>query len=207
MLLYDKSNIEEFFLDYTDYINKLSYYISNKYQNLYFQNDIVYDKTIDKILKYFKDGKILQGEDKGIRAFINKTMSFAIYEMIKLKCSKDECINNDIIYSSMNNDTEYKLLKNELIDNIENAIKSLNEYDKSIIKALYFDDDSYKELAKRLGITENNLYKKKYEVFEKLIRNLSPNSFINIENNVNSHELKKLIGEVINKYITDKVFI
>lgn len=68
---------------------------------------------------------------------------------------------------------DYDNTKDQQLDALYNAIRSLNDIEKALI-FLYLEDKPYKEIAKTLGITEVNARVKMNRTKEKLKKILNP---------------------------------
>ena len=55
-----------------------------------------------------------------------------------------------------------------MVEKLQQTLKMLSEEENTIIQALFYEDLSETELAKRLGIARTTLQSRKYKILEKL---------------------------------------
>ncbi len=89
--------------------------------------------------------------------------------------------NRLLLFSSLDNDGHFveniedksvdveKLVETKYrIEELHDALSKLNEEERCIIKRLYFDDESMREVAKELNVSHQSIYRKKNKILAEL---------------------------------------
>lgn len=63
---------------------------------------------------------------------------------------------------------EDEVIHTIMVEKLQQTLKMLSEEENTIIQALFYEDLSETELAKRLGIARTTLQSRKYKILEKL---------------------------------------
>ena len=63
---------------------------------------------------------------------------------------------------------EDEVIHTIMVEKLQQTLKMLSEEENTIIKALFYENLSETELAKRLGIARTTLQSRKYKILEKL---------------------------------------
>ena len=66
------------------------------------------------------------------------------------------------------NSVEDEVIHTIMVEKLQQTLKMLSEEENTIIQALFYEDLSETELAKRLGIARTTLQSRKYKILEKL---------------------------------------
>lgn len=66
------------------------------------------------------------------------------------------------------NSVEDEVIHTIMVEKLQQTLKMLSEEENTIIQALFYENLSETELAKRLGIARTTLQSRKYKILEKL---------------------------------------
>lgn len=108
----------------------------------------------DEIYKVYKQQK---NREEYLRRLDVEFLDFNFTENYSIEDIEDESINVEKI-------VETKML----IDKLKNAMESLSEDEREIIKRLYFDDEPLRKVAKSRNVSHPALIKKRDRILKKL---------------------------------------
>lgn len=202
---YSKTNSEAFFKKYRADIERLSEVITKQYKQLHHLDDMIYDRTIDKLMKYLdKEDQSIEGTTDRILSFIRKTIVFACLELLRLRYATVEWIHQESFPepASRHATPETEFLKNDLINRIWQVIKELPEEQQQLLRLLYASDYTTEEIAEELTITPNTLYQRNFIIFEKIIRTLEASAYFKVEDKTDQKIIRQLLICVFKKWLT-----
>ncbi len=159
-------------------------YLMNKYSKLLFHaadeilNRVASEADIEDCVSdvYFKFWKNIDRFDsdksnlKNYLVLITKSVAIDLYRKKSAHMSTE--LNENIIFDEQS--TEQILLKNEELENLNQAMNRLDATDREIIKRRYFYDEKPSQISKKMDLPvrniENRLYRTKLKLKEFLTR-------------------------------------
>lgn len=79
-----------------------------------------------------------------------------------------EDMNGEELFADERADMEEHLIEQEERDSLYEALLLLNERDRELIRELYFNEKTERELAQQLGIRHQNIHKRKQRILRDL---------------------------------------
>lgn len=126
--------------------------------------DIEVSETIASILNKYDRKERYQTEDLKVEQSIKKEDGTTIYRPsreISLNLIEDE---SEIEFAAFFDLQEVATLHIDL----ENALHQLTTEEKEIVQFLYYQDKTQKDIGKRIGVTQQMIYKKNKKILKKL---------------------------------------